>query len=137
MAGQWSRGYNGRYVAGHRDDAGIGNGDDVWGTDPADIEPGAKRGSVAILPGDVQFHEYGGGGELWGCIDRGQWGGDSDGTTVEFDEHTLGAGTDFHSGNADLYADKYTYEYAHRHPDEHADEYTHQHADGYPDEQPY
>ena len=64
MVGQWKRGYNGRYVVVDRDDAGIGNGNDVGMAVITDVDEHGKLGGVAILSGDVQFHEYGGLGDL-------------------------------------------------------------------------
>lgn len=53
MAGQWKWGNHGRYVVVDRDDAGVGNGDDVWGTNVTDVDEHGKFGGVAILPGDI------------------------------------------------------------------------------------
>ena len=95
MVGQWKRGYGGRYVVGHRDDAVVGNGDDGGIAVITDIDEYREFGSVAILPGDIQFQKYGGVGKLWGEFDRSEWGRDRDGPTGEVEQHTLCAGTYF------------------------------------------
>lgn len=125
MAGQWKRSYDGRHVVIDRDNAGVGNGDDVWGTSVTDIE----CRSVAILSGDLQFHEHGCFGNLWSEFDHGEWSGDDHRPAGAGNRRTVATDTrtDFDSRNAhaDLYADEYAYQYT----NEHADEHTNQYAD--------
>lgn len=110
MAGQWERECIRGYADRDADVFGVGNGNDDGS--PADDN---ECGSVGILSGDVQFHEYGGCGELWVEFNGGEWGwgvigeaGTGNGVRA------AGIGSrDFYRGNRDpdvyKYGDEYGY----------------------------